>query len=287
MTFTRLLVLGDSHAPERAAAHLASSGVLKVEAAAATRIPDMDGTALWVATGKATSIRNAGVDLALLSPGPAWLSTVPGHFLGRKLVCTTVGRLREDWEGAAVIRLAEQQYGILGTERTYYHPGTFIDLVGRYHSRVADLVADVHVIASTPVVYTDRYRIFIADGEISASTRIAASATHPGQRTGAYEGPDGTDQTTAAEHFAQQVVTATVWHQPPGFRIDVGTTDDGTWQLISAGPSWSADFLTANPTGVVNSILAGQAPDYDHWKWVPDALFQNTIFRAWPAVAAG
>jgi hypothetical protein len=283
MTYHRLLVLGDSHAPERAAAHLASSGVLKVEAAPGRVPASMEGTALWAATSTATSIRNAGVDLPLLSPGPSWLSTVPGNFLGRKLVCTTVGRLRQDWQGHGVIRLAEQQFGILGYERVPCAPETFIELVRRHHSRSAALVEGVHVIASAPVEYTDRYRVFITNGEISASTRIAASQ-NPGKRTDAYEGPDD-DQTTAAEHFAQKVIGATVWHQPPGFRIDVGTAKDGAWQLISAGPSWSAPYYAANPTGVVNAILAGQAPGHDHWKWVPDELFQRTIFRAWPAAS--
>lgn len=284
MTFTRLLVLGDSHAPENAAAHLASSGVLKVEAARGCVPATMDGTALWAATKTATSIRNAGVELPLLSPGPSWLSTVPGHFLGRKLVCTTVGRLRQDWQGYGVIRLAEQRFGTLNSERPHPSAESFIHQIGRYHSRSADLVAGVHVIASAPVDYTDRYRIFIANGELSASTRIAASAEHPGQRTDVYTGA-GPDQTAAAEHFARKVIEATVWHQPPGFRIDVGVTADGTWQLISAGPSWDAHFHEGNPTGVVNSILAGQAPGHEHWKWVPDELFQRSIFRAWPAAA--
>jgi hypothetical protein len=284
MTYHRLLVLGDSHAPERAAAHLASSGVLKVEAAPGRVPASMEGTALWAATNTATSIRNAGVDLPLLSPGPSWLSTVPGHFLGRKLVCTTVGRLRQDWQGHGVIRLAEQRFGVLGSERPYYSAETFIHQIGRYHTRSADLVAGVHVIASAPVEYTDRYRIFIANGELSASTRIAASAEHPGQRADVYIGVDP-DQTAAAEHFARKIIDATVWHQPPGFRIDVGTAADGSWHLISAGPSWSAEYHEANPTGVVNAILAGQAPGHDHWKWVPDELFQRSIFRAWPAAS--
>jgi hypothetical protein len=284
MTYTRLLVLGDSHAPENAAAHLASSGMLKVEAAPGRVPASMEGTALWAATSTATSIRNAGADLPLLSPGPSWLSTVPGHFLGRKLVCTTISRLRQDWQGHGVIRLAEQQFGVLGYERAPCAPEVFIELVRRHHSRSAALVDDVHVIASTPVEYTDRYRVFIANGELSASSRIAASQ-NPGKRTDAYEGPDHDDQTTAAEHFAQKIIDATVWHQPPGFRIDVGTAEDGSWHLISAGPSWAATFHEANPTGVVNSILAGQATDYDHWKWVPDKLFQRSIFRAWPAAS--
>lgn len=287
MTYTRLLVLGDSHPPEKDAAHLASSGALTVQAATSNRIPGtMEGTALWVDTAGATRLFNAGVELPLLSPGPSWLSTVPGHFLGRKLVCTTVGRLRRDWQGHGVIRLAEQRFGILGTERPYHSVESFISQVGKRHSRLANLVADARVIASAPVEYTDRYRVFIANGELSASTRIAASAEHPGQRTDVYLGTDR-DQTAAAEHFAQKVIDATVWHQPPGFRIDVGTTQDGSWQLISAGPSWSASFHEANPTGVVDAILAGQAPDYDHWKWAPDKLFQRSIFRAWPAASSG
>lgn len=284
MTYSRLLVLGDTHPPVAQAAHLASAGVLTVDAGTPSQVSDLDGTALWVDTKGATRIRNAGVELPLLSPGPAWLATVPGHFLGRKLVCTTVGDLASIWQGTGTIRLAEQQYGVLGLEKTYSDPRLFIAQVGRYHHRVANLVAGVNVIASTPAEYTDRYRIFIANGEISASTRIAA-APSPGKSTDAYDG-DGTDQTAAAEHFAQKVIDATVWHQPPGFRLDVGTAEDGSWQLISAGPSWSAEYHLANPTGVVNSILAGQAEDYDHWKWVPDELFQRVIFPSWSAAVA-
>jgi hypothetical protein len=284
MTFTRLLVLGDVHAPERAAAHLASSGVLKVQAAPGHVPASMEGTALWLSTKRATSIRNAGLDLPLLSPGPLWLSTVPGHFLGRKLVCTTLGRLREDWRGYGAIRLAEQQYGTLGDERGCYSPETFIQLLTRHRPRSPYnvFIDDIHVIDSVPVEYTDRYRIFIANGVISASTRLTARQ-NPSNRSQAYEGA-AEDQTKVAEHFAQKVLDATAWHQPPGFRIDVGTAPDGTWQLISSGPSWDAEFLEANPTGVVNSILAGQAPGHDHWKWTPDEFFRHSIFRAWPAL---
>ncbi|ACL42255.1 hypothetical protein Achl_4304 (plasmid) [Pseudarthrobacter chlorophenolicus A6] len=135
--------------------------------------------------------------------------------------------------------------------------------------------------ASAPVNYVDRYRVFIADGELSASTRIATS-TRPGKRDDAYEGTDE-DRTAAAMHFAQVVLDGTVWHRPPGFSIDVGLTMEGSWQLISAGPSWAAAYHLANPSGVVASILSGQAPDYNHWKWVPDQLFQSSIFRAWRA----
>lgn len=285
MTFTRLLILGDTHPPERAAAHLASSGALSVQTGTSNHVPDMDGTALWVNTSGATRLRNAGVDLPLLSPGPAWLSTVPGHFLGRKLICTTLGRLRQDWQGHGVIRLAEQQYGIL-YERGCYSPETFIQPLTRHRPRSPYnvFIDDIHVIDSVPVEYTDRYRVFIANGEISASTRLAA-VLDGRQKTQAYEGT-AEDQTKAAEHFARQVIEATIWHQPPGFRIDVGTAPDGTWQIISSGPSWDAEFLEANPTGVVNSILAGQAPNHDHWKWTPDEFFQRSIFPAWPTRVA-
>jgi hypothetical protein len=284
MTYTRLLVLGDTHPPVAQAAHLASAGALPVDAGTPSQVTDLDGTALWVDTKGATRIRNTGFELPLLSPGPAWLATVPGHFLGRKLVCTTVGELVNSWQGPGTIRLAEQQYGVLGFEKTYSDPLIFIAQAGNFHRRLSNLVAGANVIASTPVDYTDRYRVFIANGEISASTRIAASP-NPGKRTDVHEG-NGVDQSAAAEHFAQKVIDATVWHQPPGFRIDVGTTADGAWQLISAGPSWAAHFHLANPTGVVNSILAGQAEDYDHWKWTPDELFQRVIFPSWSAALA-
>jgi hypothetical protein len=282
MTFTRLLVLGDSHPPEAAARHLASSGMLTVQAGTSNKVPEtMEGTAIWVSTSGATRLRNAGVELPLLSPGPAWLSTVPGHLLGRRVLCTTIGKLHENWHGPGLFRLAEQQYGNLGYDTVHSDPASFIAAAGKYHHRTPEKVAALHVIASAPVDYVDQYRIFIAGGAISASTRVD-TRLRPGKRTDAYEGDDE-DRTAGALHFAQVVLDATVWHQPPGFRIDVGFTAEGSWHLISTGPSWAAAYHMANPSGVVASILSGQAPDYDHWKWVPDEMFRRTIFRAWPA----
>ncbi|WP_223884066.1 ATP-grasp domain-containing protein [Pseudarthrobacter sp. BIM B-2242] len=282
MTSARLLVLGDSHPPEAAARHLASSGMLPVEAGTSNRVPEtMEGTALWVDTSGATRLLNAGLELPLLSPGSAWLSTVPGYLLGRRVLCTTLGQLQEKWRGPGLFRLAEQQYAGLGFPTFHADPATFVAAAGKYHYRALDLVAELNVVVSAPVDYVDEYRVFVADGEISASTRVD-TRLRPGKRTDAYEG-DEEDRTAAALHFAQIVLDATVWHQPPGFRIDVGLTADGSWQLISAGPSWAAQFHLANPSGVLASVLSGQAPDYDHWKWVPDELFQQRIFRAWPA----
>lgn len=283
MTFTRLLVVGDTHPPESMAAHLASSGALRVEAGTGNHVPaSTDDTAFWIKTSGATRFYNAGVDLGLLSPGPDWLAAVPGHFLGRKLVCTTLRELAAQWSGPGIFRLPEQQYGVLDQERLYARPGLFIEQVAKHHGRLPglpELLGGVHVTASSPVEYTDRYRIFVANGEVSASTRVAVMSK-PGKRDDAYEGTEP-NQTNAAEHFAQKVLDATVWHQPPGFSIEVGTTEDGSWQLIKAGPSWAADFHDANPAGAVNAILAGQAQGHDHWKWVPDDLFKRIIFRAW------
>jgi hypothetical protein len=116
VTFTRLLVLGQTHPPETEAAHLASAGMLPVQAGISNVLPDLDGAALWVRTGGATRLLNAGAKLDLLSPGPTWLNTVPGHLLGRKLICTTVGELEKKWQGYGIFRLPEQQYGAMGRQ---------------------------------------------------------------------------------------------------------------------------------------------------------------------------
>lgn len=283
MTYSQLLVLGDSHTPEDLAAHLASAGALPVETGTSNHVPDMDGTALWVNTAGATRLRNAGVDLALLSPGPLWMNTVPGHLLGRRLGCTTLGELASRWEGPGTFRLAEQEYGTHGFETTYPDPAAFIRRFDSPTHRGPNLQFGLHVIASTPVDYTDRYRIFISHGRITASTRMAAKPK-PGRLRQFYEGT-ATDQTASAEHFARGVVFATAAHQPPGFSIEVGTAPDVSWQLIKAAPAWVADPLDANPSGAVTSILASQEPGHGHWKWVPDEMFQRTIFRSWPAPA--
>lgn len=284
MTFTRLIVLGDSHPPENMAAHLTSAGTLNVEAGTSNRIPDLTDAALWVDTSGATRLHNAGIGLDLLSPGPGWLSTVPGHLLGRRVLCTTLGKLTTLWEGEGVFRLAEQKYGVLGTAKAYAGPAAFIRQFEQTRSGSPNLQFGARIIASAPVTYKDRYRIFIANGEISASTRMAVKSK-PGQRREYYLG-NAPDQIDAAEHFAQKVIDGTVWHQPPGFAIEVGQAADGSWQLIHATPSWSADPLEGNPSGVVAAVLAAQVPDYHHWKWTPDEMFQRIIFPSWPAPAS-
>jgi hypothetical protein len=284
VTFTRLLVLGQTHAPATEGAHLASAGMLPVETGTYNHIPDLNGAALSISTAGATRLFNAGVDLGLLSPGPGWLATVPGHLLGRRLICTRLGKLAADWDGPGIFRLAEQEFGELGGEIRYPDPAAFLRKFDAPSYRSPNLQIGLHVIASAPVEYTDRYRIFVANGQVSASTRMAAKP-RAGRRRQFFEGT-APGQTTAAEHFAQAVVDSTVWHQPPGFCIEVGTTPDCSWQLIKAAPAWAADPLKANPSGVVASILAAQQPDYDHWKWAPDALFRRIIFPSWPAIAS-
>jgi hypothetical protein len=284
MTHTRLLVLGNSHPPEAEAAHLASAGMLPVEAGTENHVPaTMDGTALQVATSGATRLYNAGVELDLLSPGPGWLATVPGHLIGRRLICTRLGKLASAWDGPGVFRLAEQEFGTLCAETNYPDPAAFLRKFERPTLGGPNLQFGAHVIASTPVKYTDRYRIFVTNSKVSASTRMAAKP-RTGRRRQFFEGT-GPDQTKAAEHFAQVVVDATIWHQPPGFSIDVGTAPDGSWQLINAAPAWAADPLQANPSAVVASILAAQQPGFDEWKWAPDQLFRRIIFPSWPAAS--
>lgn len=285
MTFTRLLVLGQTHPPEAEAAHLASSGALPVRAGTYNHAPaTMDGTALALSTAGATRLLNAGVGLDLLSPGPGWLATVPGHLLGRRLICTRLGKLSADWDGPGVFRLAEQEFGELGSEIRYQDPAAFLRKFNAPSHRSPNLQFGLHVIASTPVTYTDRYRIFIAKGQVTASTRMAVKP-RPGRRREIFEGHTP-DQTKAAEHFGQTVADATAWNQPPGFSIDVGPAPDGSWQLIKAAPAWAADPLEANPSGVVTSILAAQQPGFDHWKWVPDELFQRIMMPSYPANAS-
>lgn len=282
MTHTRLLVLAQTHPPETEAAHLASAGMLPVQSGTYNHIPaTLDGTALAISTAGATRLLNAGVELDLLSPGPGWLSTVPGHLLGRRLDCTRLGNLIKVWAGAGIFRLAEQEYGQLGSEIQYPDPADFIRRFQRPTYRGPNLQFGVRVIASAPVKYTDRYRLFITEGKVTASARMATKP-RPGRRREFFEGT-AADQTKAAEHFGQAVADATVWNQPPGFSIDVGTTDDGSWQLIKAAPAWAADPLEANPSGVVASILAAQQPGFDRWKWVPDELFQRIMMPAYPA----
>ena len=60
----------------------------------------------------------------------------------------------------------------------------------------------------------------------------------------------------------------------------------GAWKLINAGPSWSAEVLDANPSGALASILAGQRPDLDQWKWEPDASFRRFSGQAGGSVTA-
>ena len=61
--------------------------------------------------------------------------------------------------------------------------------------------------------------------------------------------------TGGERHFPRTVVDVAIWHHPPGFRIDVSQALGGAWNLINAGPSWSAEVLDATPSGAWSPSL--------------------------------
>lgn len=208
----------------------------------------------------------------LLSPGPAWLTTVDEQWTGRELWAGQLAAIagcplwnRQYANGVRVFAKAAEIKRDLLPARAY---GTASGFHGT--AETAGLLPGSHVVLSEVVEFTAEYRCFIAPGTDGAPTVAAASAyLVDGQTWDAWENSQDAPDPTEAARFAQQVV-ATV-DGPPGYVLDVGRLADGTWAVVEANASWSSNPYHCDPAGVVASILAAQDPDGDQrWVWGSD-----------------
>lgn len=243
-------------------------------------VPDLGGLELagvWTAARHAARLARSGWPLPLLAPGPTWLAGVPAELLGRRV---WVGRLADlaaggggGWAKPAeskVDRLPAGWWDDLdrfadAAHRAGLGPDSWVQVADRrldLDLEVRLVVVDAAVVAAAP---------YLRDGspDISPADR---RRLRPAVRDAAV--------------FGAELLAAV--DTPPGVVVDVARTRAGHWVVVEANPSWCSGPYTADPAGVVGSILAAfdRAGRWPRWAWRPDPALDRWAHRL-PALRPG
>lgn len=260
---------------------LRAAGTIDVEHTLGLDVPPTaGGTAFWCSGAWALRLLKT-VNHPFLSPGAAWLTRVPAEFLRRDVWAGMVGHMPYRGEGQMFYKLAEHKHGDIPAG-LYLTEDTFQRHVRKVFA-TADHVDELHFVGSEPMSYVREYRCFIAHGKVTAASFYLATVPGINDTTvtitwDAFDAGNAPD-TTEATAFAQDVVDVMGSDQPPGYTLDVGEDAAGVFTVIEANAAWSSNIYHAAAAGVVESVLASQAPGHDQWAWTPDALF---LHRARP-----
>lgn len=266
---------------------LASANTIEVRASLGMDNPDLDGrTALWCSGAWALRLLQSGTPHPFLAAGPNWLSSVPEEFLGRRVWTGTADRLPGSFAGPVFCKLSEHKHSRVPA-RIYPRVDVFAAQLDRALEARRETVS---VTFSEPVSFHREYRCFITHGQVTASSFYLS--TVPGVRGSDVQitwdafSRERSPDSAAAAAFAQTVADALGSNQPPGYTLDVGTDAAGNFYVIEANAAWSSNIYHADPSGVIASVLAAQAPGFNRWTWTPDEYFLNRS-RPLPAVPAG
>jgi hypothetical protein len=254
---------------------LAAAGTVDVAHTLGLDAPDLDGSALWCSGAWAMRLMKTGHSHPFLSAGPDWITRVPQEFLGRDVWASALGDLPYRGTDPKFYKLAEHKHaGIpaglrIGRGIFQRTAGAAFDFAPGYES--------LRVIGSDAMAYAREYRCFIAHGKVTAASFYLATVPGINDSTvtitwDAFD-PGTTPDTAKAAAFAQEVVDAMGSDQPPGYVLDVGEDAAGVFTVIEANAAWSSNIYHAPAAGVIESVLASQAPGHDRWAWQPDTLF--------------
>lgn len=254
---------------------LAAAETIDVVHSIGLDVPGLTGSALWCSGAWALRLAKSGVSHPFLSAGPGWLTKVPAEFLRRKVWAGVLGDMPYMGIDPMFYKLAEHKHSGIPAG-LHIGRGSFRRMAYDAFD-FAPGIEDLRFVGSEPMEYSREYRCFIAHGKVTASSFYLATVPGVGGSTAtitwdAYE-PAQSPGTTAAASFAQQVVDAMGSNQPPGYTLDVGEDEEGNFSVIEANAAWSSNIYHADAAGVVESVLASQAPGHARWAWVPDELF--------------
>lgn len=244
-------------------------------------------TLWWMPQDWAIQVLRAGIELPqLLAPHPGWLAGLGEEWLHRK-----VGMLRKrDIPGfylkhphyledhpqvvvstpgencellpARVCASAELANGTV-TGFDYFPSGSFLQLDEMMPCvvEVRAWVAEKELTASCP------YRIGMVPWESPLFLEMMLN-------------PEGNQMVEKVVEFARRLAAEV--EGPPGYAVDLGITAQGVVTVLRSWPAWSAEPLSADPTGVYRSLVA--AHDFDgtqyEWRWTPDLAVYD---RSWMA----
>lgn len=204
----------------------------------------------------------------LWSPGPRWLTRVAPQHLRRRV---WAGPLRDVpasslWAAGGSLFAKPAEIKVRGLEAAAYPSAEAVTRALRDRG----LSSSSTVVLSEVVRFVEEFRCFVAPGPGGRPRVVAASAyLVDGLTWDAWEGSASAPDPSEAVTFAGQVVDAT--SGPPGFVLDVGRLEDGSWAVVEANASWSSSPYHCDPVGVVASVLAAQGPGgAPAWAWSSD-----------------
>lgn len=243
--------------------------------------PEMAALTLWWCSQDwASQVLAAGVALPqLLAPTAGFVARLDRKWLNRE-----VGHLRKRDIPAFFAKhpgyLDEHPQVILsvGAEHSELRPPVVAlsgDLAGAvFPSPYDGLPGDVVLQIDQPLDCAVEVRYWITDGQLTAACPYRMGVV-------SWESPLFLEMLfntrgrelvgvadDAAKSFAAEVAG------PPGYAVDLGVTLDSQVTVLRAWPSWSAEPFSADPTGVLQSLVASQdfdqIVDLDVWRWDPD-----------------
>lgn len=125
---------------------------------------------------------------------------------------------------------------------------------GRDFAGAQPLEPSTPVLAASPVVFRDEYRVLVTD---HAVTGVSAYLDATGATVG-YD-PDaavGVDEAAAAAFAAGVLEHVDPASVPGGWVLDVGRLDDGTWAVVEANPLWCAGPYSLDRAAFVAAMAA-------------------------------
>lgn len=239
-----------------------------------------ENTVWWAPQDWLAQVLAAGVKL------PQLLAPTPGFIAGLGLQRKIVHLRKRDVPGfyakhPDLIQDHPEVVVSTGSEHSELKPpvwtGAYRLAKGEFPPPYDSLGPDVLLQLEEPTASVVEARYWITRGEVTA-----ADAYRIGQI--GWESPlfveimfneQARELLTLADRFARDFAANHADYAPPGYAIDLGVSIDGVVSVVRAWPSWSADPLSADPTGVFRSILAAHDfdldfADNDPWRWNPD-----------------
>jgi hypothetical protein len=237
-------------------------------------------TLWWTSQDWASQVLAAGVGLPqLLAPSagfvarldPKWLQRQVGHLRKRDIPAFYAKHPGQVSEHPQVILSS-------GAEHTELRPpvmASSADLAaGTFPGSYGGLPGDVLLQLDQPLNCVTEVRYWVTNGELTAVCpyRLGVVGWDSSLFLEMLFNSQGRELIGEADRVAHEIVREV--DGPPGYAIDLGVTPDGTVTVLRVWPSWSAEPFSADPTGVLRSLLAShdfdQRTELDVWRWGPD-----------------
>ncbi|WP_157931635.1 ATP-grasp domain-containing protein [Mycobacteroides abscessus] len=215
------------------------------------------GTYWWAPGAWVASAHKSGATLPLLSCGPRWLDSLPGHYLGRDVRTVPLRELPNDVTYPLFLKLPEAK--VDSCPARVFDTPRMADAWRQFGFDEWTLVQRQDVMD-----FVTEARFFIAEGALTASSLYR----HRDWAWGADEKPSSlSEQMAMMTKMVAALLDDPRVSFPSGFVIDAGITSGGEVYVVEANAAWSSNPYGADPAGVVAAIKASHDFGDAHRKW--------------------